>query len=181
MTERWSINDLTQKSSFGQTSVRTTGSSRWSSRTPGVSDGQGFSARSKTPLNYDSEASELEMERKKNTQSKTQKEETAETLLETFKQSWGEATDYAKTGTINSQKVKDAAEQKIDLGGATTSLVKGAVKSTGASMINAGSTVLQALDGEAVSGKSREELVAAPKPKTPEVMQYLHLEWRSAY
>ena len=100
MAERRSINDLTKKSGFGQTSVRTTGSSRWSSRTPGVSDGLGFSARSKTPLNYDSEASELEAERKENTQPKTQKEETAETLLETFKQSWGVATDYAKTGMI---------------------------------------------------------------------------------
>ena len=100
MAERRSIKDLTKKSGFGQTSIRTTGSSRWSSRTLGTSEGLDFSERGKDPVNYDSEASELEAERKENTQPKTQKEETAETLLETFKQSWGVATDYAKTGMI---------------------------------------------------------------------------------
>ena len=68
MVERWSINDLTKKKGFTQTSVRTTGNSRWSSRTPGVSDGLGFSAR----RNYDSEASELEAERRKKSAADTE-------------------------------------------------------------------------------------------------------------
>jgi len=92
------------------------------------------------------EAERKAAEEKKKTSEDRAKQDSAATLLEAFKKSWGVTTDYAKAGTLNAEKVKQSDENKVDLIGATKSLVKGAVKSSGASVSNAGTTVLRALD-----------------------------------
>ena len=114
---------------------------------------------------------ERNAENAQNKKSEVKAKDTAEQLLDSFKQAWGVATDYAKTGTLDNQKVQEAAAVKSDPVGAVKSLVTGAAKTTGADLLNAGSTVLFALDTGEVNGKSRDELVAAPKPQTPEILQ----------